>query len=107
LPEQHLGERGVAVLLDRGARRRLGAVRIAGRVAAAIDEHDAGDALRDQSGRLQHDAAAHAVSHQHHALELEVVDERGDVAAVVLDGAFVRPPGRAAVSAQIAGDHGV
>jgi hypothetical protein len=44
------------------------------------------------------------VADQDAALELEVVDQRGDVAAVVGDGAFRRAARCFAVSAQVARD---
>jgi hypothetical protein len=44
------------------------------------------------------------MSDKNAALELEVVDESGYVAAVVLDGAFLRAAGGGAMAAQVAGD---
>ena len=42
---------------------------------------------------------------EHGARDLEVVDQRGDIAAVVLDRALVRPARRPAMAAQVAGEH--
>ena len=97
-------ERRVAELVDGGARRGFGAFRVAHGIAAAVEEHDARHLVGNEARRLEHDAAAHAVADEHRARELEVVDERRHVAAVVLDRALRRPPGRAAVPAQVAGD---
>jgi hypothetical protein len=103
LPEKVFGPARVAALLDLGARRRLGRIRIAGAGAAAVDQHDAGDALGREPVRLEHDPAAHAVAEQNRFRKIQIRNERGNVAAVMLDRAFLRPPGRFAVAAQVAG----
>ena len=77
--------------------------RIACSVAAAVDQHDAGHALRNQPRRFQHHPAAHAVTDEDDSLQLQVVDEGGDITAVVLDRALVRPAWRLAMPAQVAG----
>src|SRR5207247_1880124 len=51
---------------------------------------------------VQHDAAAHAVADQDRFFKIKLPEQGGDVAAVVPDGAFLRPAGRAAVPAQVA-----
>lgn len=84
----------------------FGGSRVARARAAAIDEHEPGDALRCDAVRFEHDAAAHAVADENGILELEVVDERHDVAAEVLDRTFLWPPRRRAVAAKVAG-HGL
>ena len=105
LTEERLGEPGIAEVFDRCARSGLGPFRIARRVAAAVDEHHPRDFVGDQPRSFENDAAAHAVADEHRARELEIVDERGDVAAVVLDRALVRPAGCPAMAAQVAGEH--
>jgi len=42
------------------------------------------------------------VADQRNVAKLEVVDQRGDIAAIVLDRAFLRPAGRLPVAAKIA-----
>src|SRR5262245_42609528 len=103
------GERRVARALDGGASRILGRVRVAGTGAAAVYEYEAGNALgvvgrNEEPVRFQYHARTHAVAYEDAAFQLEVVHQRGDVAAIVGDGAFVRTPRRLAVAAQVARD---
>src|SRR5262245_38911535 len=107
-----LCERRVTRALDRSPRRILGGIRVAGSRTAAVDEDDAANSLgivggkrqrgNEQPVRLENDSRAHAVADQDAALELEVVDQSGHVAAEMRDRALVWPPGRPAVAAQFA-----
>src|SRR5262245_56886159 len=108
-----LCERRVTRALDRSPRRILGGIRVAGSRTAAVDEDDAANSLgivggkrqrgNEQPVRLENDSRPHAVADQDAALELEVVDQSGHIAAEMLDRAFLRPPRGLAMAPQVAG----
>jgi hypothetical protein len=94
LAEEILGPPRVTDLRDLRLRGGLGGRRVAGAGAAAVYQDEARDALRRNPVRFEYDPASHAVADEDWIRQLEIVDERHHVAAVVLNRAILRAAGR-------------
>ena len=105
--EERVRERGESDEVDRRAHRLLGLRGVADAEPAAVDQHDAGDAVRSAAVGLEHDATAQAVADENRFLQIPLLDEPRDVGPERLDRAVGRVARRPPVTAQVAGDHGL